>query len=285
MERVAIIGGGLLGGSLALRLAGECEVRLWVRRPESVALARSLGVETATCEMTDALRGADLAILCVPVGAMGGLARNMIEAGLPKSCLVTDVGSVKAVVHRQLAEIFEPAGIQFIGSHPMAGGEVQGMEAARHDLFQDAMCLLTNDAEVDDAGTGKLENFWRSLGCRTEWMSAGNHDRLVARISHLPHVMAAATVRAALGSPTDARYGGGGLRDTTRVAGGNPVMWAEILLENRQAVRESISEAREFLGEILASLDREDHEATLRWLSEASERHSLGKAVIQDECG
>ncbi len=285
MERIAVIGGGLLGGSLALRLAGVRDVRLWARRAESIDLAKSMGVPHATDDLAKAIEGADLAILSVPVGAMPGLAARMVDAGLPVSCLVTDVGSVKAMVHREVGPIFSAAGARFIGSHPMAGGEVQGMEAAKAELFEGAMCLLTNDGGVEETIALQLEDFWRGLGCRTQWTSAVEHDHLVARISHLPHVMAAATARVALAVPSDARYGGGGLRDTTRVAGGNPGMWAEILLENREAVGRSIAEARDFLGEILASLESGDHETALRWLTEARELHASGREAVQHECG
>ncbi|GAA5480894.1 prephenate dehydrogenase [Haloferula sargassicola] len=285
MERIVVIGGGLLGGSLALRLAEDRNVRLWARRPESVGLAHSLGIHGATQDLSEAVEGAELAVLGVPVGAMAGLAAKMIEAGLPASCLVTDVGSVKAVVHREVAPVFAAAGISFIGSHPMAGGEKQGMEAARADLFEGAMCLLTDGEGIGAPRSTSLEAFWSELGCRTEWISPEDHDRLVARISHLPHVMAAATAKVALANPAEARYGGGGLRDTTRVAGGHPAMWAEILLENREAVGVAIAEARDFLGEILASLDSGDHETALRWLAEACDLHASGRAVIQHECG
>ncbi|MBB5352441.1 prephenate dehydrogenase [Haloferula luteola] len=285
MERIAVIGGGLLGGSLALRLAGEKDVRLWARREASVALAQELGVEQASTDLAATLAGVELVVLSVPVGVMPGLVDRMLEAGLPEDCLVTDVGSVKAVVHREVAPRLRERGRVFVGSHPMAGGEKQGMEAARRDLFEGAMCFLTG-REGAQTGEGEcLETFWRELGCRTEWIDPLAHDRVVARISHLPHVMAAVTARAALANPEDARYGGGGLRDTTRVAGGHPGMWAEILLENREAVGRSLVEARDFLGEILASLESGDHEAVLRWLTEASELHASGRAVIQNECG
>ncbi len=165
----------------------------------------------------------------------------------------------------------------------MAGAEVQGMAAARSDLFEGAMCLLTDDDQVGEPWSSALESFWKGVGCRTHWMSGSDHDALVARISHLPHVMAAATALVALADPEEARFGGGGLRDTTRVAGGDADMWAEILLENGDEVAAAVARARDFLSEILACLEAGDHEATRRWLLEARRLHGLGRDVIQDE--
>lgn len=283
IERVAVLGSGLLGGSLALRLGGELDVRLWARRESSVAQAKAMGVRGATGDLEEAVADADLVVLGVPVGAMPGLAARAIEAGMKRDGLLTDVGSVKRIVHRELAPVLKDSGIRFIGGHPMAGAEVQGMGAARADLFEGAMCLLTDDDMVGDPWSSALESFWKGVGCRTHWMSGGDHDALVARISHLPHVMAAATAMVALAEPAEARFGGGGLRDTTRVAGGDADMWAEILLENGDEVAATVARARDFLSEILASLEAGDHEATRRWLVEARRLHGLGRDAIQDE--
>ena len=123
--------------------------------------------------------------------------------------------------------------MRFIGSHPMAGSERNGLSAATATLFQNAACLLTNDNGAPVEQTAALDRFWKSIGCRTSWMSAAIHDELVARISHLPHLIAASAARVCLKNPAEGRFGGGGLRDTTRVAAGNPSMWAEIVTENR----------------------------------------------------
>jgi prephenate dehydrogenase len=138
----------------------------------------------------------------------------------------------------------------------MAGSERNGLAASRADLFQNAACLLTNDSGAAPDLCTALEDFWKSLGCRTKWLGAEEHDRLVARISHLPHVTAAATAFGALsGDAASGHFSGGGLRDTTRVAGGNPEMWAEILLENRSEVARSIRETIAKLDEFLVALD------------------------------
>ena len=269
-QKIGILGGGLLGGSVALALREKADVLLWIRRPEAVESAQLCGLGFATGDLKEAVSEADLLILAVPVGAMPALLSAAIAAGLPKTCLVTDVGSVKAAPHRDLAPILAASGNPFIGSHPMAGSERNGLVAARADLFRNAACLLTNDDAAPSDLCTALEDFWKSLGCRTKWLVAAEHDRLVARISHLPHVTAAATAFAALSDdPGSGSLSGGGLRDTTRVAGGNPEMWAEILLENRDEVARSVSETIAKLDEFLVALDGANQEELRRLLDEA----------------
>jgi prephenate dehydrogenase len=170
-------------------------------------------------------------------------------------------------------------GIDFIGSHPMAGSEQNGLAAASPELFENAACLLTNDEEVAAPRAAALERFWQGVGCRTTWMSAAAHDELVARISHLPHIVAASAARICLKNPGDGRFGGGGLRDTTRVAAGNAEMWAEILTENRAALMEPLRETIADMQDILAVLESGDQQAARLWLAAAKHQrdtlHSL----------
>jgi prephenate dehydrogenase len=273
---ICILGGGLLGGSLALALG---EARLWVRKASSLQVAEEIGLNGVTTDLAQAVAGADLLILAVPVGAMPALLRAAVEAGLSKHCLVTDVGSVKRTPHLALAPILKESGNPFIGSHPMAGSEQNGLTAARADLFANAACLLTNDSAASEPLCAALELFWKSLRCRVKWMGAEQHDGLVARISHLPHVTAAATAFTSLSADTnEGHFAGGGLRDTTRVAGGNPEMWAEILMENRAEVSRSLRETIAKLHEFLDSLNRSDQEQLLHLLAEAKElRDTLPK--------
>ena len=269
-QKIGILGGGLLGGSAALALRAKADVRLWIRRPEAVDAAQLSGLDFATGDLKEAVADTDLLILAVPVGAMPALLSAAMAAGLPKACLVTDVGSVKAAPHRDLAPALAQNGNPFIGSHPMAGSERNGLAAARSDLFQNAACLLTNDSGAPPDLCTALEDFWKALGCRTKWLGAAEHDRLVARISHLPHVTAAATAFGALSADTASGIlSGGGLRDTTRVAGGNPEMWAEILLENRGEVARSVRETIAKLDEFLVALDGANQEELRSLLAEA----------------
>ena len=269
-QKIGILGGGLLGGSAALALREKADVRLWIRRPEAVDAAQLSGLDFTTGDLKEAVADTDLLILAVPVGAMPALLFAAMAAGLPKACLVTDVGSVKAAPHRDLTPALAQKGNPFIGSHPMAGSERNGLAAARADLFQNAACLLTNDSGAPPDLCTALEDFWKSLGCRTKWLGAAEHDRLVARISHLPHVTAAATAFGALSADTASGIlSGGGLRDTTRVAGGNPEMWAEILLENRGEVARSVRETIAKLDEFLVALDGANQEELRSLLAEA----------------
>ncbi len=272
---ITILGGGLLGGSLALAL-GNTEnppnIRLWARKPETVEEAKMLGISNVTDDLAEAVQDADLVVLAVPVGAMAGLVRSALAAGLPEKCLVTDVGSVKRTPHKKVAPLLAERGIHFIGSHPMAGSERNGLSAVTANLFYDAACLLTNDDRAPATPAAALERFWKSIGCRTSWMSAAIHDELVARISHLPHLIAASAARVCLKDPSEGRFGGGGLRDTTRVAAGNPTMWAEIVIENREALIVPLQESIADLREILASLEGGHQEQARQWLATAKQR-------------
>ncbi len=274
-QNITILGGGLLGGSLALAL-GAMEnppgVRLWARKHETVEAARDLGITGATGDLGEAVRDAHLIVLAVPVGSMAALVTAALDAGLPNDCVVTDVGSVKRVPHQQIGPLLVGREIQFIGSHPMAGSERNGLSAVTANLFHNAACLLTNDDSAPSELTAALERFWQTIGCRTSWMSAAVHDELVARISHLPHLIAASAARVCLREPSDGRFGGGGLRDTTRVAAGNPAMWAEIVTENREALIGPLQETIADLREILASLESGDQEQARQWLVTAKQR-------------
>ena len=200
-SNITILGGGLLGGSLAMaldRLGTAAAVRLWARRPETVAAARARGIAGPPRDLAEAVAGAELLVLAVPVGAMAPLVAQALDAGLPAGCLVTDVGSVKRVPHQSIPPVLAGRGIDFIGSHPMAGSERNGLAAAAADLFQTppACSPMTNSAPP--ARAAALERFWQSVGCRTTWLSAADHDALVARISHLPHILAASAARVCL---------------------------------------------------------------------------------------
>jgi prephenate dehydrogenase len=274
-QNITILGGGLLGGSLALALDGQNhppQVRLWARRPETANEALDLGIHSATSDLALAVCQADLLVLAVPVGIMAPLLGQAIEAGLPDGCLVTDVGSVKRMPHENLRPLLNGRTIEFIGSHPMAGSERNGLSAASADLFQNAACLLTNDEAVSQQKADALERFWKDVGCHTTWMNAAAHDALVARISHLPHIVAASAARVCLRQASDGDFGGGGLRDTTRVAAGNPEMWAEILMENRASLLGPLRETINDLTGFLALLESADQEAARQWLVTAKQQ-------------
>ena len=273
--QIAILGGGLLGGSLALALAAlenPPQVRLWARRAATLEEAKRRGIADASAHLDEVLASACLVILAVPVGGMPDLLRAALAAGLPDPCLVTDVGSVKQVPHQTLAPLLANTAATFIGSHPMAGSERVGIAAADANLFAGAACLLTNDGLAPAPLCAALERFWQLIGCQTTWLSAAAHDALVARISHLPHILAAAGARICLNDPGSGRFGGGGLRDTTRVASGNPEMWAEILCENRHAIGGPLRESVADLADFLAIMEAGDETQVRAWLTTAKHR-------------
>lgn len=265
-----------------MALQERTKVALWARRAASVEQATERGIGGATDDLAEAIAGADLILLSVPVGAMRGLTERMLGLGLAEDCLVTDVGSVKTAVHRELGPLLGNSGVPLIGGHPMAGSERQGIEACRADLFQGAACLLTNDEGVEPSLALRLEKFWQAVGCRVSWIDARSHDELVARISHFPHAMAAVAALVSLESPEEAVFGGGGLRDTTRVAGGDAGMWAEILMENRASLLGPMRSAMSILGEMLAMLEGGEHEAVRKLLERAKQLHGESRSLMNN---
>ncbi len=238
-SRVTILGPGLLGGSLALALKARtaAHVTVWGRRAESVGeIARSGCTDAATTDLTAAAKDADVIVFATPVEVMAPLARQITPV-LKSSALVMDVGSVKANVVSELAPIFAGPG-RFIGCHPMAGSEQTGFAAARADLFDGSVCILTPDDATPRDAIADATVFWQSVGCTTRTLAPAEHDQIVAWISHLPHLLAAALVQTVADhSPAAFDFAGPGFRDTTRIASGPPDMWTGILGQNRAAVR------------------------------------------------
>ncbi len=272
--RLAVLGPGLLGGSLALaarRCGAAGAVALWGRRPEVVAQARAGAVaDFASTDLAEAVAGASLIVLATPVETMPELAARLVALPLARGTLVTDVGSVKGPVVAALEPVFAGSGAVFIGSHPMAGSEKTGLEAARADLFQGAACILTPTGLSPQGDVARLEALWSRVGCRVLAMRPDEHDGEVARISHLPHLMAVVTTLAALGEDaTPLRCAGNGFRDTTRVAGSDPELWTGIIGLNRGRVVEALRDARGRLGELLEILESLDDDKLRQFLAAA----------------
>ncbi len=269
MKALAILGPGLLGGSIALaaRRAGGFRISLWARRQEAVDEALAMGIaDVVSVDLAEVVGDADLVVLCVPVGAMPKLAREVVNL-IGTQTIVTDVGSVKGIPVEALSSIFSSCG-RFVGSHPMAGSEKTGIQVARANLFDDAVCFLTADALSTPEAVRELRTFWESLGSRVVETSPSSHDEMVALISHLPHLLAATLMQTVVGeNPQAIELCGGGFRDSTRIASGSPVMWAEILRTNRDAVRKAAEAMMKKLESVISVLD--DDEATTQFLSQA----------------
>lgn len=237
---LAVLGPGLLGGSVLLACGERCPaVRLtaWSRdETELTALKVLLPGVPGTSDLATAVRDADLVVLCVPPAAIVPLGERLVPLLAP-GAVVTDVGSVKTSIVATLGRAF-PDG-RFVGGHPMAGRERGGLASARADLFEGALCLLTPEADTDPAAVARVETFWRTLGCRAvPHVSAAEHDRVVARVSHLPHLLAGALL--AVTDPAARACAGPGFRDSTRLAAGPPELWKEILSLNRVAVKDAV---------------------------------------------
>ncbi len=277
-RKITIIGVGLLGGSLGLaarkrRLAKE--IAGYARRKKTIAECEKIGaLDYATTDLLAAVSGADLVILCTPLAQMAALTNQFLPA-LKRGAIVTDVGSVKADVVRELESLVKKAGAHFVGSHPMAGGEKMGVLAAKADLYANAVCVVTPTKKSNAAAVRKVEQFWKLLGARTLQLDAAKHDLLVSRTSHLPHVAAAALAGLVLDPKHPSSQVGlcaTGFRDTTRIASGSPEMWRDIALANRKNVSQSLDV---FVGELKrfqAALKKGDAKAVEKFFATAKER-------------
>ena len=277
-QKITIIGVGLLGGSIGLaarrrRLAWE--VAGFVRRPASLKDCEKAGaVDYATTDLLAAVSNADLVILCTPLLQMRLRAAEMLPA-LKRGAIVTDVGSVKASVLRELESLIQKSGAHFVGSHPMAGAEKTGVGAARADLFENAACVVTPTKNTSPAALRKVEQFWKLLGGRTIRMAPQLHDELVGRSSHLPHIVAAAMANLVLdpARPKEQeQLCASGFRDTTRIASGSPEMWRDIALANRHNLTQSLDAFISGLQKFQRALKKSDAKAILKFLETAKAR-------------
>ena len=277
IESVAVLGPGLLGGSLALDLSGRggLGVRLWGRRQAALDQARAMGFDgRCTTDLAEAVAGAGLVVLATPVGAMHDLAVR-IAALADRPRLVTDMGSVKGMVEEEVAPALRAAGIPFVGSHPMCGSERAGMEAAQRGLFAGAACVVVAGTDASAADVQAVESFWTALGGRVVRMDARSHDEAVARVSHLPHALAALLAGVAGGAnPSALGLAARGFRDSTRVALGPPEMWREILLENREAMLRALEAYAGGLEALRQALAANDAPSILAMLEAGREARS-----------
>lgn len=280
-KKITLIGVGLLGGSLGMalrqrRLAGS--VVGFVRRAASVSECERLGaVHLATLDLRRAVEGADLIVFCTPLAQMRPLGKQMLP-WLKQGTIVTDVGSVKGSVVRDLEALVARAGAHFVGSHPMAGAEKMGVAAARADLFVGAVCVVTPTRKSNPAAVRKVEQLWKSVGSGLLRLTPAAHDRFVSRSSHLPHVVAAQLARLIL-SPEHPKEQGmlcaNGFRDTTRIASSSPEMWRDIALANRQNLSRAIESFTQGLQDFRRVLKRADAKAVASFFEQARERREL----------
>ncbi|WJR69335.1 prephenate/arogenate dehydrogenase family protein [Neorhizobium sp. CSC1952] len=262
-DRIALIGIGLIGSSIArdvkeLGLAGE--VVISTRSPETLKRAEELGLgDRYVASASEAVRDADLVIVSVPVGASEAVARQ-IAGNLKPGAIVTDVGSTKASVIAQMAPHM-PENVHFIPGHPLAGTEKSGPDAGFAGLFRDRWCIFTPLPDTDQAALDRLKAFWTALGSRIDEMDPQHHDKVLAIVSHLPHIIAYNIVGTAddLETVTESeviKYSASGFRDFTRLAASDPTMWRDVCLHNKDAILEMLAR----FSEDLAYLQR-----AIRW--------------------
>lgn len=268
-RRVVICGLGLIGSSIARALRKhDLADRLvcFDASPEVQAKGLALGIVDEAGSDPALAAGADLVLLCVPVGACGAVAAALAPH-LAQGCIVSDVGSVKQAVIRDVAPLI-PAGVQFVPGHPIAGTEHSGPEAGFAELFIGRWWLLTPLPDTEDAATERMQALWEAVGSQVAVMPPDHHDRVLAITSHLPHLIAYTIV----GTATDleshiqqevVKFSASGFRDFTRIAASDPVMWRDVFLNNREAVLEMLGRLHEDLG-ILARAIRVGDGATLQ---------------------
>lgn len=240
-RRIAIIGVGLIGGSIgeAVKKRGLAGTVVGIgRRASSIDEALRRGaIDKGTLDPENGVRGADLVIIATPIGLMPGIAKE-IRGSLRKGCIVTDVGSTKSEVVTSLERLM-PKGVDFVGSHPLAGSEKRGIIFAQEDLFEGSVVIMTKTKKTSSSALNRLGRFWKSLGVgRVAIRSPGDHDRIVAEISHLPHIAASALVNSA--SERSLEFASTGFKDTTRIAGSDPEIWRDICLTNRKNIIQAL---------------------------------------------
>jgi prephenate dehydrogenase len=275
---VAIVGVGLIGGSIGLTLRERKLAKRIVgigRRKESLDQALAVGCTTEiTMSIADGVKDADLVVVCTPVEF---IAAHVADAArhCRDDCLVTDAGSTKVEIVAQAEAAFRvrfPSQIRFAGSHPIAGSERNGPEAASATLFEDRVVVVTPTERTDPAALLAIEEFWQSLGARTRRMAADEHDAVVARTSHLPHLVASAL---AANTPSNGQTWpliGSGWADTTRIAAGDPELWRQIFLANRGPTLNALADFETVLKTWRNALENADGTLLFALLQEGKRR-------------
>lgn len=272
-SRIAIVGVGLIGGSLAraLKRAGEC-VAGYDTDPMALRRACELGVIDEPCaDLSRAVEGAEIVVIAVPLGAVAEIFQGL-AGHLDEHAVITDVGSVKGSVVHAAHRYLEQHLSRFVPGHPIAGTEHSGVESSCAGLFHGQRVILTPLAETDPRALERVRLLWRQTGAVVEDMGIDRHDQVFAATSHLPHVLAYALVRAAervSGRSALVRYAGGGFADITRIASSNPGIWRDIFFANRARLIEMIERFREDLALLRDAIETEDGPAVVAFLDAA----------------
>ncbi len=290
-RKTALIGTGLIGGSIGIALRERRlveEIAGYDRDPETCARAVKRGaIDKAAASPAEAVRGAELVILAVPVLSTLELLREILPA-LDQGALVTDVGSTKAWI-MEAVEAILPEGVTFIGGHPMAGSEESGIGGSDSALLENAIYVLTPGPHASGEATGKLSNLVEGTGAQPLILDPLAHDRIVASVSHLPHLAAAALVRSVAGTDNlelVRTLAAGGFRDSTRIALGSPDVWRDICISNRWALLAALKRYRESLNLLEKYLSVPDPDAVEEFLRQARDYRSTiphrGRGILPE---
>lgn len=282
IDRLAIVGVGLIGGSLALALRQAGAVGHVVgcgRNQKNLDKAVQLGVIDSYEEsISDAVKGADIVVLAVPLGAMQSVFVQIKDV-ISDATVITDVGSAKQSVVDIASANLGPRIGQFVPGHPIAGTEKSGVEAGFASLYQNRRVILTPLDSTDPAAIARIDAMWRQCGARVEYLGVGHHDKVLAATSHLPHMLAFALVNylSRLNDHEEIfNYAAGGFRDFTRIASSDPVMWRDVCISNGDALLTLIEGYKNELDQVSAAIRDADHEHLLQLFGKAkSERDSL----------
>ena len=267
-KSVAIVGAGLIGGSIGLALRERKLAREVVgigRRKASLDRAKNLGAVTAiTTDLKEGVAGADIVVVCTPVEE---IADHLLQAAAaaPEHAILTDAGSTKAAIVAQV-EAKLPRGRRFVGSHPLAGSEKAGAQFARADLFQGRVAVITPTRRTKVGDKQEVADFWSALGATVMVMSPEAHDKALATTSHVPHLIASAMARTT--DRADLPLTAGGWRDLTRIAAADPELWAQILLENRDNILKSLTGFEKTMAVFQTALKRGDRRKLRQLLAE-----------------
>lgn len=275
LKQTTVVGLGLLGGSISLavlRSFARVKVVGYTHRPSTRDKARNLAVASEVVDdICRSVSEADLVILATPLCTFENIFIEIAES-LPDGCIVTDVGSTKVLPHRWAAKKL-PKRVHYVGSHPIAGSEQRGVEFARDDLFDQAMCILTTTDKTNRRALQVLKKFWSELGCFVKIMAPAEHDRVFANVSHLPHVLAAALINANSGE--DLKFAGKGFMDTSRVASGPANIWADVLLTNTKNTSRGIDNVIAELTKLKKAIRDENQSEIEKLLKKARNKRAV----------
>ena len=281
-QRIAILGLGLMGGSLALAMrekAVPASIALWGRRAETRRRAAELGCSSEVCEfVNDAVKGADLVILCVPVCATPELLAD-IAPDLKHGAVVTDVGSTKQWIEAECSRLV-PDVVEFAGSHPIAGSHKTGLDAAHPRLYENSVTVVTPGARSSKYAIEKVSTLWQAVGSKVICLPPAEHDRLLARSSHLPHLAAAALTNTVCrpGEHSISSFCGTGFYDSTRIAAGSENLWCDIIRTNQSALLKELDGLVDQLQQVRLAVSQGDWDSLKKWLASARElRESLNR--------